>query len=70
MRPPMLGGVPKGTIVKVVCFPENGLTYEKMYVDVIHRYAWGYIEYSEPLTDEQVEDYELQDDPRNGTTFW
>lgn len=37
----------------------------KQYVNDIGRPAWGWVEYSEPLTDKQVIAYELTGQPRN-----
>ncbi|MGI6497980.1 MAG: hypothetical protein ACOX0U_04045 [Oscillospiraceae bacterium] len=40
--------------------PANIKTYdERKYVSEIERQAWGWVEYQEPLTEKQTEDYEL-----------
>ena len=46
-RPPSLGTQPRGTI-NIVAYDEriNG--------------KWGYVEYKEPLTDHQINSYELE----------
>ena len=31
----------------------------KIYIEEIGRPAWGWVEYQEPLTDKQVDEYEL-----------
>lgn len=53
-RPVMPGGFPKSAEVEEI---ENFDT--KMFCEAIGREAWGFIEYREPLTKEEAEDYEL-----------
>lgn len=51
MRPPAPGAIPKRNLYAVeavhVCFPG------------FPRHFWGYADYTEPLTDEEIEEYEL-----------
>lgn len=54
MRPPMIGGVPHSrTLQDAMCFDK------RRYIPEIDRMAWGWMEYAEPLTPQEVEDYEL-----------
>lgn len=54
MRPPMIGGVPHSrTLQDAMCYDE------RRYIPEIDRAAWGWVEYAEPLTPQEVEDYEL-----------
>lgn len=54
MRPVMLGGFPKSReILEIRNFDR------REFVEEIGRKAWGYIEYAEPLTDQEAEEYEL-----------
>ncbi|MEG1894668.1 MAG: hypothetical protein RR162_00410 [Oscillospiraceae bacterium] len=53
-RPVMPGGFPKGQLVVNI---EN--FDDRKYVEEINKNAWGYIEYSEPLSGREAEDYEL-----------
>lgn len=51
-RPPSIGTHPAGA-VNTVCYDFRIITE--------HGFpAWGYVEYTEPLTDKQVEDFELK----------
>lgn len=52
-RPIDLGTYPRGEIVAIMNY---GF---RKYVKEIDRDAWGYIEYAEPLTEKQKNDYEL-----------
>lgn len=53
-RPPDIGTYPnKDTLEAVSGFDR------KEYVMSIERSAWGWVSYSEPLTDEEIEQYEL-----------
>lgn len=59
MRPPMIGGIPNSKLlVDAKAFTE------RRYVPEIDRMAWGWIEYEEELTLEEVADYELIMKPR------
>lgn len=54
MRPPMIGCFPKlDTLLDVCPFDERQKTEQGM--------AWGYVDYSAPLTDQQIADYELSE---------
>lgn len=59
MRPPMIGGVPTGRTLIDACAFE-----ERRYIPEIDRMAWGWIEYDEELTLQEVADYELIMKPR------
>lgn len=53
MRPPMPGAIPPKCVG--VC------TFDKrMYIEEIGRYAWGFVEYSSPLSAKDIADYELE----------
>ena len=45
------------------CFPAGAVAVgdyqDKIYVPEIRRNAWGWVEYPEPLTPEQIRNYEL-----------
>lgn len=51
--------------VSIGTYPNNGKVVEihnfdtRQMVKSIGREAWGYIDYSEPLTEKQISDYEL-----------
>lgn len=51
-RPPMLGGVPKENMVRCEA-------YEEPVRNPFRGNVWGYVDYSEPLTDDQVQECEL-----------
>ena len=53
LRPAMPGSVPSKNLKNIENFDE------RTYNEKAGREVWGYVEYSEPLTDEQVEAYEL-----------
>lgn len=53
-RPLMPGGFPKKAKVTNIVNFDDRTHYEKIDMDI-----WGYIEYSEPLTDKEEDDYEL-----------
>lgn len=59
LRPLMVGGIPfpkqPGESITTIVNFEEGRTYCKD----IDRPAWGYIEYTAPLDQQQVSDYEL-----------
>lgn len=52
-RPPSIGTHPKDNIVNIEAFDY------KERVEAIGRSAFGFVEYSQPLTEQQVSDYEL-----------
>ena len=52
-RPPAPGAQPKRGLIK--CFDYNN----RLYVEAIGRNAWGSAVYDRPLTDEEIDDYEL-----------
>lgn len=54
MRPVMPGGFPKRQEVMEIRNFDN-----REYVEEIGRDAWGYIEYAEPITEKEAEEYEL-----------
>lgn len=51
-RPPMPGGIPKENVVRCGTFKEPVRSS-------LRGNVWGYVDYSEPLTEEQVYDHEL-----------
>ena len=51
-RPPMPGAIPKGAC-EVVDFPD------KRYCPEVDRTAWGYVEYEQPLSPQEVVRYEM-----------
>ena len=51
-RPPMLGAVPSG-FCEVVYFDE------RRYCPQVGREAWGYVEYKQPLSPQEIVNYEL-----------
>lgn len=51
MRPPAPGAIPKRNLYQVL---SGHISIEG------HGHAWGLVEYTEPLTDEEIEMYELQ----------
>ena len=52
MRPPAPGTIPRGAV-------EVEYWDARPYVDAIKHHAWGYVEYSRPLTDTEIGEYEL-----------
>lgn len=64
LRPLMVGGIPfpkqPGESITTIVNFEEGRTYCKD----IDRLAWGYIEYTAPLDQQQVSDYELVQAPQ------
>lgn len=57
-RPPMPGtfpNTPENKVWGVESFEERRL------VPMLHRQAWGYVEYKAPLTRQQMKDYELSE---------
>lgn len=55
-RPPMPGAFPKpagNKILDVVSFDD------RTYIEEIGKDAWGYVTYSEPLSQQDIDDYEL-----------
>lgn len=64
LRPLMVGGIPfpkqPGESITTIVNFEEGRTYCKD----IDRPAWGYIEYTAPLDQQQVSDYELVQAPQ------
>lgn len=59
MRPPMIGGIPFGHILQ-----DARAFTERRYVPEIERMAWGWVEYEEELTPDEIADYELVREPR------
>ena len=53
-RPAMPGSIPTKNLVHIENFDD------RKYVEEIDRKAWGYVEYSEPLSEKDIEDYELE----------
>lgn len=53
LRPAMPGTVPSRNLKKIENFDS------RTYNEEAGREVWGYVEYSEPLTDKQIFDYEL-----------
>ncbi len=53
MRPAMPGAVPTRNL-EMICNFDN-----RMYAEEIGREAWGWVEYTEPLTEQEIKDYEL-----------
>lgn len=58
MRPPMIGGLPHKTIWEAEAFTE------RRYIPEIDRMAWGWVEYEEELTPQEIADYELIAKPK------
>lgn len=59
MRPPMIGGIPNSKLLT------DAMAFdERRYVPEIDRMAWGWVEYKEELTPQEVADYELIMQPR------
>lgn len=56
-RPPMPGGIPKNGLECVHSYDT------RLLVTTVNRWAWGYAEYSRPLTPKEISDYELAPDP-------
>lgn len=52
-RPPMPGAMPKKGLVEVQSFDK------KEPVVQINKMAWGILRYDHPLTDREIDDYEL-----------
>lgn len=52
-RPIMPGSYPAGEVDCIINFPE------RVFCEEIGREAWGYIDYRQPITSQQAEDYEL-----------
>lgn len=60
MRPPMIGGLPTGkTLIDARAFPK------RIYIPEIDRMVWGWVEYEEELTPQEIADYELIMEPKN-----
>lgn len=57
MRPPAPGAIPKNA-VEIRCYAK------RRYVPEIDRMAWGWVQYDEELTLDEVADYELIREPR------
>ena len=53
LRPPMPGTIPRGCI-DIMDFGK------KKFVPEIGREAWGYVEYERELTEQEINDYELE----------
>lgn len=53
LRPPMPGTVPKRNLEHITSFGKRTYRHE------VNREIWGYADYSEPLTDKEIEEYEL-----------
>lgn len=54
MRPPMIGGIPHSRILQdAMCYEE------RCYIPEIDRMAWGWLEYDQELSYEEIHDYEL-----------
>lgn len=53
-RPPMPGALPHGGLDRVEAF------YDRQYVCGSGAQAWGYAEYTRPLTQQEIKDYELK----------
>ena len=59
MRPPAPGAIPRLRI-----FSDFKAFDERRYVPEIDRMAWGWVEYMEELTMQEIADYELIMQPR------
>lgn len=57
MRPPTPGAIPAGAC-NICCYED------RRYVPEIDRMAWGWVEYRETLTPEEISDFELVSEPR------
>lgn len=51
MRPPAPGAIPKRNLKDAVAAHINIVGFD--------RHMWGFADYTEPLTDEEIEEYEL-----------
>lgn len=58
-RPPAPGAIPKGA-ARMMCSDDEYMTDEEGHVIR----AWGFVEYDRPLTEKEIDDYELE--PANG----
>lgn len=56
-RPPMPGALPHGGLDRVETF------YDRQYVCGVDHHAWGVAEYTRPLTQEEIDEYELSPYP-------
>ena len=58
-RPPMIGGIPNSVnLVNAEAFEE------RRYIPEVDCMAWGWVEYDQPLTLDEIFDYELRSAPR------
>lgn len=53
LRPPGIGCQPKDGLEEIVAFDKA------QYVESIGKWAWGWAEYSRPLTADEIRDFEL-----------
>ena len=60
LRPAMLGTIPTENLICIHNFDSR--TYE----EEAGREVWGYVEYSEPLSEKEVANYELIEANRGG----
>lgn len=58
-RPVAPGTFPKKGNFNIADYPQ------KVYINEIGSKAWGHIDYDEPLSDEDIRDYELAPSPSN-----
>lgn len=62
MRPPGPGAVPTRGLLRVEAFNK------RRYVECVDCMAWGLAVYREPLTPQEVADFELRSAPREART--
>jgi hypothetical protein len=51
MRPPAPDAIPKRNLINAVA--------QHVELPGYHHFMWGYVEYTQPLNDEEIEEYEL-----------
>jgi len=61
MRPPAPGAIPAEGIVHIGCYDRRVIVHDLP--------AWGYVEYDRPLSEDEIEDYELFSTPNNPLTY-
>lgn len=57
-RPPMPGAIPRNGLQNVCAFDTKGVVFDG-------NEAWGYADYDRPLTEKEINDYELLASPCN-----
>ena len=57
-RPPMPGAIPRNGLQNVCAFDVKDVVFDNVE-------AWGYADYDRPLTEKEINDYELAASPNN-----